>query len=222
NMIQLLFFIALSEMGLILILLFKTPLRKLVILGLDRLKRGRGPIMVKTVAATVFVVFISSIYGLMNIKRRLIDDTVVNPTDQILLFKRLLEASLMGFSLFLVLMVDRLHHYMRELRVRRKSMEAAKKQNRAFDDGKANGTEEIKALEEEVTKLQEKLKQVESELEIKSKEADTAETNVMALKKQSEGLLLEYDRVLEENQNLHNQLQTLDRGLSRSRSKKLA
>ncbi|KAK6917766.1 hypothetical protein RJ641_018517 [Dillenia turbinata] len=221
-MIQLLLFLALSEMGLILILLFKTPLRKLVILGLDRLKRGRGPIMVKTVGATVFVIFISSVYGLMNLKKRLNVDTVVNPTDQILLFKQLLEASLMGYSVFLVLMIDRLHHYMRELRVRRKSMEAAKKQNRAFDDGKVNGTVEIKALEEEVMKLQEKLKQVESELENKSKEADTAETNVTALKKQSEGLLLEYDRVLEENQNLRKQLQTLDRRLSHSGSKKWA
>lgn len=34
-----------------------------------------------------------------------------------------------GFMMFLGLMIDRLHHYIRELRVLRKNMEALKKQN---------------------------------------------------------------------------------------------
>ncbi|CBI28815.3 unnamed protein product, partial [Vitis vinifera] len=41
--------------------------------------------------------------------------------------RHLLEASLMGFLLFLALMIDRLHHYIRELRLLRKAMEAEKK-----------------------------------------------------------------------------------------------
>lgn len=82
------------------VLLFKTPLRKLVIMGLDRVKRGRGPIMVKTVAATVLVVLISSVYSMMKIRKRGIDDDVVNPTDQVLMAKHLLETSLMGNSTF--------------------------------------------------------------------------------------------------------------------------
>ena len=114
-------------------------------------------------------------------------------------------------------MIDRLHHYIRELRMRRKSMEAVKKQNRSFEDGKV---EETKALETEVSTLQEKLKQLQSELEVKSKEVNTSEANAAALSKQSEGFLLEYDRLLEENQNLRSQLQSMDLGLSRSTSKK--
>lgn len=93
---QLLFTVILSEMALILVLLFKTPLRKLVIMGLDRVKRGRGPIMVKTVGATVFVVLLSSVYSMTKIRKRWIDEGAVNPTDQVLMAKHLLEATLMG------------------------------------------------------------------------------------------------------------------------------
>jgi len=186
---------------------------------LDRVKRGRGPIVVKTVAGTMFVVMLSSVYNLMSFRKRWIDGDL-NPTDQVLASQHMLEASLMGFALFLALMIDRLHHYIRELRIRRKTMEAVKKQNQIFEDGKSGGAKEIKILEEERTGLRAKVKQLESELEAKTKEAHNAEANSVALKKQSEGFLLEYDRLLEDNQNLRNQLQSLDRRVSRSDSKK--
>ncbi|XP_059662472.1 uncharacterized protein LOC132308411 [Cornus florida] len=220
-MIQLLFALILSEMGLIVMFVFKTPLRKLVIMGLDRVKRGRGPIVVKSVAGTVFLVMAFGVYSMMKIRKRRIVDGAVNPTDQVLMAKHLLETSLMGFSLFLGLMIDRLHHYIRELRIRRKNVEPAKKQSRVFEDGKTGGSKEIKALEEEMVTLRAKVKQLKSEFEGKEKEAATAEASVSALRKQSEGFLLEYGRLLEENQNLRNQLQSLDRRLSHSNSKKV-
>ncbi|CAA0835900.1 B-cell receptor-associated 31-like [Striga hermonthica] len=219
-MIQLLFALNFAEMALILVFVFKTPLRKLVIMGLDRVKRGRGPIVVKTVAATVFVVMLAAVYNVVAIRRRWVQEGEVNPTDQILLAKHLLEASLMGFSLFLALMIDRLHHYIRELRIRRKTMEAVKKQNRVLEDSKPQLTAVVKALEEELVKSGERIKQLETELQEKSKEVNSAETNAIALKKQSEGFLLEYDRLLEENQSLRSQLQSLDRKMSFSESKK--
>ena len=125
-----------------------------------------------------------------------------------------------GGSLFLALMIDRLHHYMRELHIRRKGMEVIKKQSRAMEEGKVSKSEEMKALEEERTSLQTKLKHLELELESKAKDVSASEANVVALRKQSEGLLLEYDRLVEENQNLRSQLQSVDRRLSRSGSKK--
>ncbi|KAF9683354.1 hypothetical protein SADUNF_Sadunf04G0004800 [Salix dunnii] len=217
-MIQLLFTVIFSEMAMILLFVFKSPFRKLLIMSLDRVKRGRGPVMVKTVAGTVFLVLMSSVYSMVKIQKRGIDvGSVVNPTDQVLMAKHLLEATLMGSILFLALMIDRLHHYIRELRMRRKSMEAVKKQNRSFEDGKV---EETKNLEAEVSTLREKLKQLQYELEVKSKEVNTSEANAVALSKQSEGFLLEYDRLLEENQNLRSQLQSVDLRLSRSTSKK--
>ncbi|XP_023544282.1 B-cell receptor-associated protein 31-like [Cucurbita pepo subsp. pepo] len=219
-MIQLLFTLIASEMLLILLFSFKTPLRKLVILAVDRMKRGRGPIMVKTVAGTVLIVLLSSLNSMVTIQKRWVDDGAVTPTDQVLMVRHLLEATLMGGSLFLALMIDRLHHYMRELHIRRKGMEVIKKQSRAMEEGKVSKSEEMKALEEERTSLQTKLKHLELELESKAKDVSASEANVVALRKQSEGLLLEYDRLVEENQNLRSQLQSVDRRLSRSGSKK--
>ena len=130
------------------------------------------------------------------------------------------ELPFAGNVLFLVLMIDRIHHYIRELRVRRKTMEAIKKQTRGSEDGKGGGSDEVKALENEMSTLRIRIKQLESDIETKTKEAHAAEVNVDALRKQSEGFLLEYDRLLEENQNFKNQLQSLDRRLSHSGSKK--
>lgn len=210
-MIQLLFTVIFAEMILILTLLFKTPLRKLVIITLDRLKRGSGPIMVKTIAGTIFAVLISSVYSLMKIQSLTEEGAAINPTDQVLMAKHTLEASLMGFLLFLSLMIDRLHHYIRELRLLRKTMEAAKKQNRAFEDTKNGNTEDAKALGEEIASLKTKVKKLESETEAKVQEAKAAQANAEALRKQSEDFLLEYDRLLEDNENLRNQLLSIDK-----------
>ncbi|XP_057543894.1 uncharacterized protein LOC130823289 [Amaranthus tricolor] len=83
-------------------------------------------------------------------------------------------------------MIDCLHHYIRKLLLQRKIMEAVKK-----NDVKCAGPEEMKAREQQVDTLKEMIRQLE---ECKVKEASTSEATVEALKKQSEGLLLEYDR----------------------------
>ncbi|KAK7342093.1 hypothetical protein VNO80_25036 [Phaseolus coccineus] len=160
-------------MLLILTLVFKTPLRKLVIISLDRVKRGRGPIVVSTVGATLVVVLSSSLYSMTKIQQHTLETGILNPTDQVLMSKHMLEASLMGFLLFLSLMIDRLHHYIRELRSLRKTMEVIKKQSRNFEDGKNGNTEEQKALTEEIVTLKSKIKKLESECEAKGKEAKT-------------------------------------------------
>ncbi|XP_019704482.1 uncharacterized protein [Elaeis guineensis] len=219
-MIQLLFTLLLAEVGVVVVLLFKTPLRKLAILGLDRLKRGRGPVMVKTVAGTVLIVLASSVYSMAKIRSHSTEIGSLTPTDQVLMSRHLLEASLMGYSLFLALIIDRLHHYIRELRGLRKNMEAVMKQNRALEETKSGGSDELKLRDKEITYLNEQIKQLNLKLESSTKEAKAAEANATALRKQSEGFLLEYDRLLEDNQNLRNQLQSIDLRLSQSDSKK--
>ncbi|BAT90311.1 uncharacterized protein HKW66_Vig0144170 [Vigna angularis] len=215
-MLQLLYTAIFSEMLLILTLVFKTPLRKLVIISLDRVKRGRGPIVVSTVGATLVVVLSSSLYSMAKIQQRILEAGILNPTDQVLMSNHMLEASLMGFLLFLSLMIDRLHHYIRELRLLRKAMEAIKKQSRSFEDDKNGNTEELKALTEEIATLKSKIKKLESECETKGHEAKSLETEVEAHKKQSEGFLMEYDRLLEDNQSLRSQLQALESSLQSS------
>ncbi|KAK4804056.1 hypothetical protein SAY86_003873 [Trapa natans] len=226
-MIQLLFTVIMVEMGLTLSFVFKTPLRKLVIMGLDRAKRGRGPVVVKTVAGTIVIVLCSSLYNMARIRSRWIaeDGSGVgpNPTDQILFAGHMIETTLMGAILFLALMIDRLHHYMRELRLRRKSMEAANRHTQIRGDSgewKNGSPDVLKCLEEETKALRLKLKQLESELDTKKKDLRDAEANAMSLSKQSEGFLLEYDRLHEENRNLRTQLQSLDSKFTHSGSKK--
>ncbi|KAJ7948141.1 B-cell receptor-associated 31-like [Quillaja saponaria] len=214
-MIQLLYKVIFVEMVLILSLLFKTPLRKLVIFSLDRVKQGRGPVVVKTVAGTIFVVLSSSVYSIVDIQQRSEEGGLLNPTDQVLMAQHMLEASLMGFMLFLSLMLDRLHHYIRELHLLRKTMEAAKKQSRSFEDGKNGNAEELKALTEEIATSKAKIKKLESEHEAKADKAIAAEAKVEALKKQSDRFLMEYDRLLEDNQSLRNQLASIDQSDNR-------
>ncbi|KAJ8475754.1 hypothetical protein OPV22_019481 [Ensete ventricosum] len=220
-MIQLLFAVLSAEVAVAVTLLFKTPLRKLVVLGLDRLKRGRGPVMVKTVAGTVLLVLASSLYSIAKISSGSAELGALTPTDQVLMSRHLLEASLMGYSLFLALIIDRLHHYVRELRGLRKSMEAVLKQNRVLEEAKTGGSSEVKAMDGMIASLNEQIKQLKSESEDRLQEAKAAEARAAALKKQSEDLLLEYDRLLEDNQNLRNQLNSIDNRLSFSEGKKI-
>ncbi|RRT67652.1 hypothetical protein B296_00039057 [Ensete ventricosum] len=93
---SLLFAVLSAEVVVAVTLLFKTPLRKLVVLGLDRLKRGRGPVMVKTVAGTVLLVLASSLYSIAKISSGSAELGALTPTDQVLMSRHLLEASLMG------------------------------------------------------------------------------------------------------------------------------
>ncbi|CAH8383835.1 unnamed protein product [Eruca vesicaria subsp. sativa] len=220
NRQHLLFAVVLSEVAVILALSFKTPIRKLLIMSLDRAKRGRGPVVVQTVSVTVCVVLVASVYSMMKIQKRWIEEGAMNPTDEVLMSKHLLESTLMGGFLFLGLMIDRLHHYMRELRMRRKTMEVIKKEGSVLEGEKARASEEVKSLKQEITSLQERQKQLESEIETKSKEIRTEETSGIALQKQSEGFLIEFNRLSEENQDLRNQLHAVDSRISRSSIKK--
>lgn len=213
-MIRLLYTIIFAQAAVILSLLFRSPARKLVIAGIDRLKRGRGPIVVKTIAGTVLIVLISALYSVVNIQRGQIDEGGMITKDQVMMAKQLLEASLMGFFLFLALLTDRLHYYIRELRLSRKITEGA------TTNGVHHGPEDFKAREQQVGTFKEIIQQLESELASKSKQMEAAESSIQALRKQSEGLLIEYDRLLAENQELSSQLQSLDQRLSLSPVKK--
>lgn len=101
-------------------------------------------------------------------------------------------------------------------------MEAVLKQNRVLEEAKTGGSSEVKALDGMIASLNEQIKQLKSESEDRLQEAKAAEARAAALKKQSEDLLLEYDRLLEDNQNLRNQLNSIDNRLSFSDAKKIA
>ncbi|TVU32272.1 hypothetical protein EJB05_23996 [Eragrostis curvula] len=224
-MIQLLFVVLVAEAAVAAALLFKTPLRKVAVLGIDRLKRGRrAPVAVKTVAGVVLALLVSTLYSMAEISSRTSGGDpesgggggALTPTDQVLFSRHLLEASLMGYSLFLALVIDRLHQYIRELRGFKKNLEAVSKHNKMLEEAKLGISEETKKYQEEIACLNEEMKKLKLQVHEKTEEVNAAEDKSLAIQKQSEGLLIEYDRLLEDNQHLREQLQSLDLRLSRS------
>ncbi|XP_073127183.1 uncharacterized protein [Henckelia pumila] len=141
-MIQPLYGLVFAEVAVILLLLFRTPLRKPLLMLLDRLKQGRGPIVASTAGATLFVIMASLLFNIYGIQNRSEEGAAANPTEQILYATHLLEASLLGFALFLALMIDRIHYYIKEVRMLRKHLEAVKKMDQTQGKGKGKITEE--------------------------------------------------------------------------------
>ncbi|TKW38881.1 hypothetical protein SEVIR_1G143400v4 [Setaria viridis] len=219
-MIQLLFVVVLAEASVAAALLFKTPLRKLAVLGLDRLKRGRrAPVAVKTVAGVFLALLASTLYSMAEISGRASDPDSgggLTPTDQVLFSRHLLEASLMGYTLFLMLVIDRLHQYIRDLRGFKKNLEAVSKHNNMLEEAKVGISEETKKYQEEIANLNKEMDKLKLQVQEKTEEVHVAEDKALAIQKQSEGLLIEYDRLLEDNQHLRIQLQSIDLRLSSS------
>ncbi|ERM97942.1 B-cell receptor-associated protein 31 [Amborella trichopoda] len=212
-MIQLLFLVLFMEGIVALLLMIKIgPLRELTMKGLDQLKMGRGPATVKTLACTMAVIMASSITSILKIQNRGLKIGTVTPMDQVLWRTHLLEASLIGYSLFLALVIDRMHNYLSKLSGSKKTLGNSKQQAKKFQEEYAllkekqeKASEEIRALKEEISSLTERLQKLKLESDEKEKRAQAAEANVIALQKQSEDLLLEYDRLLEDNQILQSQ-----------------
>ncbi|CAK9168229.1 unnamed protein product [Ilex paraguariensis] len=151
---------------------------------------------------------------LLMVKIGLLRELVMQGLDQVKVLWRthLLEASLVGFSLFLGFLIDRMHHYLRKLVELRTTMGTSRKEVERLEkeklhlrenEGKAN--ENIKKLQKNFSNLADNLKKLKLESTERDKQVETAEAHVAALQKQAADLLLEYDRLLEDNQNLQTQ-----------------
>ncbi|KAK9281649.1 hypothetical protein L1049_004552 [Liquidambar formosana] len=212
-MIQLLFLVLFAEGVMALLLLVKIgPLRELVMKGLDQVKMGKGPATVKTIAGTMSVILLSSVTSIFKIQNKGAKLGTMSPMDQVLWRTHLLEASLIGFSLFLGFIIDRLHHFLRKLIGLKSNVGASKqeaerlqKEKLQLKEKEEKALEQIKELQQEISTLTENLKKLKLESEEKDKRIETAEVHVAALQKQAADLLLEYDRLLEDNQNLQTQ-----------------
>ncbi|OAY32820.1 uncharacterized protein LOC110629130 [Manihot esculenta] len=212
-MIQLLYLVLFAEGVVAFLLLVKVgPLRELTIKSLDQLRMGRGPVMIVTVACTMFAILISSVMSIFKIQNKGAKLGTMSPMDQVLWRTHLLEASLMGFTLFLGFIIDRMHHYLINLIGLRNSIGSSKeeverlqKEKMELNEKEETAYKEIKVLKEQIAALSENLKKLKLENEEKDKQIETAEAHVVSLQKQSADLLLEYDRLLEDNQNLQAQ-----------------
>lgn len=212
-MIQLLFLVLFAEGIAALLLMVKIgPLRELVMKGLDQVKMGKGPATVKTIAGTMSVILLSSVTSILKIQNKGAKLGTMTPMDQVLWRTHLLETSLMGFSLFLGFLIDRMHHYLQKLnRLRgnagasKEEFEKLQKERAQLKEKEEQASKEIKLLQEQISTLTQDLKKLKLEAEEKDKKVETAEAHVVSLQKQAADLLLEYDRLLEDNQNLQTQ-----------------
>ncbi|KAH6759709.1 B-cell receptor-associated protein 31-like protein [Perilla frutescens var. frutescens] len=207
-----LFFLVVCAEGLVAFLLMVKigPLRELVIKGLDQVKMRRATVL--TIAGTIFVILLSDLYSILKIQNKGTKHGTMTPMDQVLWRTNLLEASLMGFSLFLGFLIDRMHHYMHKLinlrsntGVSKQELENLEKEKLQLKEKEEKASAEVGRLRKEISSLTESLNKLKSEAAEKDKKVETAEAHVGALQKQAADLLLEYDRLLEDNQNLQNQ-----------------
>ncbi|XP_057781082.1 uncharacterized protein LOC130999545 [Salvia miltiorrhiza] len=210
-MIPLFFLVVCGEGFVAFLLMVKIgPLRELVMKGLDQVKMRRGT--VSTIAGTIFVILLSDLFSIVKIQNKGSKHGAMTPMDQVIWRTNLLEATLMGFSLFLGFLVDRMHHYMRKLTKLRSStgvstreVERLEREKLQLKEKEERAAEEAKQLRQEISSLIDDLKKVKMETAEKDERLDTAEAHVVALQKQAADLLLEYDRLLEDNQILQNQ-----------------
>lgn len=211
-MIPLLFVVLFAEGVVAFLLVLKIgPLRELVIKGLDQVKMGKGPATVKTIGGTMSVILLSNFYSIVKIQNKGAKLGTMTPMDQVLWRTHLLEASLMGFCLFLGFLIDRIHHFLHKLVTLKETIGSSKGELEKLENEKLQlkekeekATKELKFMQEEMSKLEENLKKFKSESQEKDKKVEIAEAHVASLQKQSADLLLEYDRLLEDNQNLQN------------------
>ncbi|KAH7299957.1 hypothetical protein KP509_24G037700 [Ceratopteris richardii] len=144
---------------------------------------------------------------------------------------------LAGSCLLLLLVIKNIHNQVNQMKSLQLNVESLKKKlleakteysllkaekHAPMEREHAKAQEEIVSLKDLVSALRTKMENLQLESLEKDKVVKTAEANARALQKQSEGFLLEYDRLLEDNENLRSQLACIDRRISHSPSKKYA
>nr|GEU63327.1 B-cell receptor-associated protein 31-like protein [Tanacetum cinerariifolium] len=162
---------------------------------------------VLTIAGTMSVILFSNWISIVKIQNKGAKIGTMTPMDQVLWRTYLLDASLMGFSLYLGFLIDRMHHHLQKLINLRKNSGSSKqevekliKDKLELQEKEQKAREEIACLQKELLSLTGTIQKLKLESKEKDKKVETAEDHVVSLQKQSADLLLEYDRLLEDNQ----------------------
>lgn len=204
--------------------------------AIQSFKHG-GPVSLvhKGFAGSLALVLAPTLFHIFRVRRCIAHSG--SPTtfaDRFTLQTHLIEASLIGLAYYLFMIMCQLHAHVCGVAVLRKELELLKRQAAETSLGASGlpnhgsllGKEEeimaycqkIDALETLVLDLRKKIEELEMECKAKDEEIRAAEANTKALQKQSEGFLLEYDRLLEDNQALRGQLSVVDKKLLHSDS----
>eukprot|EP00897_Mesotaenium_endlicherianum_P004926 jgi/Mesen1/4461/ME000227S03475 len=214
-------------------------LRKAGMAAANMFKGTVGSVVARTLAGSLVVLLIFSVYNIQQVKRRLATSlsnygaNSNNAADQHELLGSILEASMIAYSLVSALVIQQLHNYMRSSDLLKINVSMLKKQakgleteylrlqSQSTDGGTTNSSNSQSAvLKERIDELKSDNERLQEEAEAKAKEAKTAQANVQAIKKQTEGLRIEFDRLLDDNDSLRAQLAQFDTKYSKSDDKK--
>ncbi|MCO5603392.1 hypothetical protein L7F22_057542 [Adiantum nelumboides] len=211
------------------------PLHTLALKLVSVVKVGVAAIMMKILAGATVINLASTINGIYKILRRTSKTASPTSADHFILRTYLLDSFLMGTSLLLLLVINRLHNQVNQIDLLKLNVETLKKESQAvqtkymrlkaersapLEKEHAKAKEEIVSLKDLVAALRTKMENLQLESLEKDKVVKAAEANARALQRQSQGFLLEYDRLLEDNESLRSQLVSIDRKQSHSTSKK--
>lgn len=202
--------LALVEAGLILALISKTHLRITTIMALNRAKLGKGLLITRTIQATLFAFLLFSLYSILKIRPWLLPAGLLNPTDLLLFAENSLQVSISGILLFLSLVIEKLHPLIIEGVSLEKNTEAEEK---LLTERKNYHAAQLVEYEFMLKRLKATNRKLEFEFQTKMNEAEVVKARLLALKSKSEGFQVEYDRLLDYNQILKNQLHSIDQRL---------
>ncbi|KAH8966225.1 hypothetical protein BDL97_03G013600 [Sphagnum fallax] len=204
--------------------------------ALALLKSKTGSTLAKAVSAALVVLFASNISNVFRVQKRIAKMGAVQ-VDQSIIRSQLLEITLIGYCLLLGLMMTSLDSSLkqvdaltRNINVLKKQAKGAQKEYRRLQSEQQNSKKskdedlaaamEIKSLKDVVSDLRNKLERLQLDANSKEKEVKVLKVSMRALEKQTEGFRLEYNRLMDDNESLRNQLAVFDRKHSTLESKK--
>ncbi|XAR68109.1 hypothetical protein NMG60_11003121 [Bertholletia excelsa] len=209
-MISLLVTTVLGEIAMFLTLAFTNPLQNISVMTLDCLNQGKGPSISRTIAGILFAVLLYCFISIVKIQYLSTSESSVNLMDDLLVVNKMLAASLTGFLLVLSMVIGRLYQVIKESNSLGESIKEEKQQ---LSEKNHHYLQHCRVLEEKIAKLQAMIKILELECERKLSQYKAAETSKIDLRKQYDKFKLEYDQLLEYNETLICQLQSIDQSV---------
>ncbi|CAK9872541.1 unnamed protein product [Sphagnum jensenii] len=223
----------------VVVFLLSSGIEPMVAIGraaLGILKGKTGSTLAKAVSAAFVVLFASNISNVFRVQKR-IAKIGASQADQSIIRSQLLEITLIGYCLLLGLMTTSLDSFLKQVDALTRNINVLKKQakgaqeeylrlqseqqnSKKSKDEELAAAMEIKSLKDVVSDLRNKLERLQLDANSKEKEVKVLKVSMRALEKQTEGFRLEYNRLMDDNESLRNQLAVFDRKHSTLESKK--
>ncbi|KAH8966212.1 hypothetical protein BDL97_03G013000 [Sphagnum fallax] len=214
----------------VVVFLLSSGIEPMVAIGraaLGILKSKTGSTLAKAVSAAFVVLFASNISNVFRVQKR-IAKIGASQADQSIIRSQLLEITLIGYCLLLGLMMTSLDSFLKQVDALTRNTNVLKKQakgaqeeylrlqseqqnSKKSKDEELAAAMEIKSLKDVVSDLRNKLERLQLDANSKEKEVKVLKVSMRALEKQTEGFRLEYNRLMDDNESLRNQLTVFDR-----------